>query len=264
MYRGFNLPIVMKEDHNDYTEWIRTGKNMFNEYSLTARPHIREFAIQENNLDGTAIQESWFPNIDADVFLSYSHDDLDQAYALAGYLYKHFKLKTFIDSAIWGYCDTLLREIDNDHCIIKGSALYSYWERNRSTAHVHMMLSTALTMMMDKTECVFFLNTPNSIQPFQQGSKTSSPWLYAENVATQTLRCNPPERYMRIEESFLGSDGSRQDLEKAFNVEYLIDISHLDDLTSTIMEKWVGLRNRPSHKLDILYELITPRKKKYI
>lgn len=46
---------------------------------------------------------------------------------------------------------------------------------------VHMMLSSALSTMIDKCECVFFLNTPSSLN---LNKKTESPWIYYElNIA---------------------------------------------------------------------------------
>lgn len=47
-----------------------------------------------------------------------------------------------------------------------------------------MMLSTALNNMIDSTECLFFLNTPNSISLSNEITNeqkfTYSPWLYSE------------------------------------------------------------------------------------
>ena len=62
-----------------------------------------------------------------------------------------------------GYCDDLLRQIDNEHCKKEDGKTYDYNLRNYTTSHVHMMLSTALTEMIDKTECIMFYNTPNSV-----------------------------------------------------------------------------------------------------
>ena len=56
--------------------------------------------------------------------------------------------------------------------------MYDYNKRNYSTSHVHMMLSTALTMMMDEAECVIFLNTPNALSTKDIVHKTESPWIF--------------------------------------------------------------------------------------
>lgn len=57
----------------------------------------------------------------------------------------------------------MLRQIDDKYCRNKTGDTYNYDRRNYSTSHVHMMLSTALTEMMNISECIMFFNTPNSV-----------------------------------------------------------------------------------------------------
>ena len=59
---------------------------------------------------------------------------------------------------------------------------YDYDKRNYSSSHVHMMLSIALSRMIDNCETVFFLNSENSICLSEEIDKerTSSPWIYNE------------------------------------------------------------------------------------
>jgi len=45
----------------------------------------------------------------------------------------------------------------------KDGKIYDYELRNYTTSHVHMMLSTALTEMIDNTECIMFYNTSLSV-----------------------------------------------------------------------------------------------------
>lgn len=116
------------------------------------------------------------------------------AIALAGWLWHNFKLKSFIDFCIWEFCDDLLRRIDHKYCL-NASNSFNYQKRNSSTSHVHMMLSVALSQMIDKTECIFFLNTPDSIKPYEGIEKTESPWLYSEISMTQIIRENKPKRF---------------------------------------------------------------------
>src|SRR5690606_35011062 len=130
----------------------------------------------------------WFPQIDADIFISHSHSDEKMAILLAGWLKETLGVYVFIDSCIWGYSNDLLRQIDNKHCLNPSGETYSYEKRNNSTSHVHMMLSTALNMMIDKTECLFFLNTPNSISTKEVISQTESPWIYSEISMSELVR----------------------------------------------------------------------------
>jgi hypothetical protein len=54
----------------------------------------------------------------------------------------------------------------------------------------YMMLASALTLMMDKTECVFFLNTPESIKTEDVIKKTASPWIYHEITMLHLIQKN--------------------------------------------------------------------------
>lgn len=69
--------------------------------------------------------------------------------------------------------------------------------RNYSTSHVHMMLSIALSRMIDKCESVFFLNSENSISIAEEISKerTASPWIYNELSLADMIKIRPINCY---------------------------------------------------------------------
>lgn len=66
-----------------------------------------------------------------------------------------FDLNMFIDKAIWGSADELLRVIDNKYYWKKQIQTYSYEKRNLTTSHIHAMLATSIYSVMDKTEVLF-------------------------------------------------------------------------------------------------------------
>ena len=88
-------------------------------------------------------------------FLSQSHADLNIAKTFAGWIYQEFGLITFIDSCVWNYANELINAIDRKYCK-KLSGYYDYDERNRSTSHIHMMLTGAPGQVLDQSECLFF------------------------------------------------------------------------------------------------------------
>ncbi|MGL5262686.1 MAG: hypothetical protein ACRC9P_09930, partial [Bacteroides sp.] len=122
---------------------------------------------------------------------------------LAGWLKNTFGLTVFIDSCVWGHSNDLLKEIDTNYCYQSESKVYNYQKRNYSTSHVHMMLSVALTQMIYNTECLFFLNTPNSITPKSIISQSESPWIYSEIATTRLIKLRKPREH-RVE-SVVGS-----------------------------------------------------------
>lgn len=260
MHRGFNVQIVaLKEDEN-YQNFHRIGKNLFDSKSKQVRPILNKFIQNDKALDGTSIQNAWFPLVEADIFLSHSHKSLDLALVLAGWFYEKFGLTTFIDSCIWGHADELIRELDLAHCKT-GPSLFSYELRNHSTAHVHMMLATALNMMIDKTESLFFLNNPNSIKSYGKIDKTESPWIYAEVAATHFLRDRLPDRLQLLLEetsNFSGDDN----ISKSLKIAHTVDLSNLNKLYFEDLEEWRKNLRKGIHPLDVLYRLHTPVIKK--
>ncbi|MEI6554227.1 MAG: hypothetical protein WCL70_01410 [Paludibacter sp.] len=266
MHKGFELflsedisPIFCKKLFENY---YPNEKQIFDSTNQRIERVISNFKSFSGNIDGTKMQANWFPQIRADIFLSHSHNDKDLAIAIAGWLRQEFGLKTFIDSCIWGHSKDLLKLIDNEFCSNKINnkiISYNYENRNYSTSHVHMMLSSALTNMIDNTECVIFLNTPNSITPEDVINKTFSPWIYTEILMTSLIRLKRIEEYRPkiTTESF-----SAIERRKELKVEYVINTDHLAKMSTRTLLDWK--KGWPIDKphldfkyfaLDKLYEL---------
>ena len=151
-----------------WEEYYNKGLKVYSAHKQKIKASLDKYLSIDGELKASEIEKDWFPSFKADVFLSHSHKDEKDVIALAGLL-NDMGLTAFIDSCVWGYADDLLRQIDNEYCVSKmnsdGSVdTYNYQRRNQSTAHVHMMLNGALMKMMDNTECLIVLNTPNSLK----------------------------------------------------------------------------------------------------
>jgi len=260
MYRGFNLNLNWQSKYDD--QFIDSGNKLFETNKNAVKETLKSFALDEGTLDGSKMQSNWFPKIQADIFISHSHKDQKRAIALAGWLYVKFGINSFIDSCIWGYADDLLKLIDDKHCYKKKSKTYDYKLRNYSTSHVHMMLTTALTMMIDNSECLFFLNTPNSISTSDIVRKTESPWIYAEIAMTQIIRQTIPERRLLRETKTFSKGGI---IDEKLKVEYDIDLAHLTNIDIQTLNSWKKstMDKNAGNSLDKLYEL-KPIKRQYI
>lgn len=264
MYIGYELLDLKKNSFNcDFSELLENGRQRYAKIKSKIEARINSFVLQGGNLDGAKMQANWFPQISTDVFISHSHSDEELAIAFSQWVYEAFGLDVFIDSCIWGYAGNLLKLIDNEYCLNPSGDTYNYNKRNDSTSHVHMMLSTALSMMIDKAECIIFLNTPNSIIPNEVISKTKSPWIYSEIAMTRLIRQKPIKDYRikRLTESF--SKGEKIE-DKTLTVEYAIDKDHLNELTTNNLcewkSKWIYRGKKYSsdykqHILDLLYQI---------
>lgn len=208
MYKRFNL--LMNNSDSLYSNNIQSYYDDGLEFLSKIKKSVGlDLALDDHdlrssdNISGDEIRDKWFPQFNFDVFLSHSHQDEKMAIALAGWLKHNFDLDAFIDSTVWGYCDELLGKLDNAYCR-SGDHTYSYEKRNKTTSHVHMMLSSALTKMLDQTECVIFLNTDHSIPEERvingnEVNNTYSPWIYHELLMSTTLEVKLPNRLYQSE-----------------------------------------------------------------
>jgi hypothetical protein len=247
MYRSFNLA-----DFNWSAVSADAGTNENDSNKRAVKAALEQFITGEK-IDGSKMCDYWFPEIKADVFISHAHEDTTNAIKLASFLKEHFRLNCFIDSCVWGYAGDLLKQIDDKFCLSPGGETYDYQKRNGSTAHVHMMLSSALGMMLDRTECIIFLETPVSITSDDATKKTKSPWLYLELGLLNILRQKEPKR-MRLE-SFSAK--------RAFanlQIEYVVELGNLATLNAEILQGWLATRRDARdagvHSLDLLYDIV--------
>lgn len=255
MFRGFKLNLDLDlEDRNNKTLFYK-GIEVLNETSQTFKDNIQDYISVDDILDGTMIQNEWFKQIDAEIFISHSHKNVDIALILAGWLDENFGIKAFVDSAIWGYADKLIKIIDDEYCKNRFSYTYNYKKRNYSTSHIHMMLSTALGLMIDKTECLFFLNTPDSILVEDTIQKTESPWLYSEITLSQIIRTKDKEIHRSIIEKGMIKEGT---INEGLQFRYKVGTNHLTDLNFNDLEDWLEKCRKETsieYSLDVLYDL---------
>lgn len=247
------------------------GEKLYKNYKQKAEKSLNDFLLKNGKIDGTALQDYWFGNIEADVFLSHSHKDKDDVIAFAGWLKREFGLTSFIDSCVWGYCDDLLKKIDDQYCKIEGKSSYYYESRNCTTSHVHAMLSSALSQMIDKTECIIFFNTPQSIVLDDEiKERTYSQWLYYELSMTKYIKTSIPERLIGKYKAAMESLDNKWMLCEAvlrkYSPEYDVEkyLGDMDDLDDDILFDWSDGHN-PSKQgkdaLDELYELCRLKQK---
>lgn len=203
--------------------------------------------IKQKLIDGTRLQEEWFPSecFDSlfDVFISHAHKDETKVKKLAGYLYKEYGLRSFIDSCYWGYVNELQLELDkwySEFTRSDGSKAYEYNTSNFMAANVHIMLSMALMKMMDACECLIFVDTDNSLKYRKGQTETPSPWIYEEIGFSNRLRVNIPFRYKdKVQVRICESKNSSRVALECFSAEnrqnaefnYNVDMRNFESLT---------------------------------
>lgn len=267
MFKGYNLELdkmdpqiflcVTDEELEELDKNHENLKNLLRD-KLT---HDLELPKDENGvIDGSRIINDWFPEYKADVFISHSHQDERTAKRLAVWLKKKFNLTVFIDSIIWGSSNALLKNIDDEYSLLRkdeNNITYNYDIRNLTTSHVHMMLSTALSDMIDQTECLIFLNTPESVTVNSSvNKKTYSPWIYNELKVASIVRKLKPSRG---EKTRFRTDSSNTVIKNSMDIGYSVDkeLSTMKQLDKNILIRWAdSYKVGEDHALDVLYSKV--------
>lgn len=244
--------------------------SVYNELERKVKKQLPVENIKNSFINGSRLQEEWFPTEDNcfHVFLSHSSRDTGIVKKFSYWLKSNLGLDCFIDSVYWKYSNQLLREIDDEWCKYYSKSakqyLYKYNNRNFSTSNIHCMLTMALVRMMSRCECVIFIDSENSIQ-YKFGedvNKTCSPWIYEEIEMAQQLRWVVPERMIRssiLDEHKIQKCFSLESEQPTFYYDVVLkdfiplSASVLSDIKRYVMSDIDGGKGEPA--LDKLYEI---------
>jgi len=238
MFSSFKLSITSDFFGNETNQDIATKYKCDKE---SIRQKLYEIIYGKDYIDGTLLQELWFPKIKSNIFISHSHKDEKLAIQLAGWLWDNFGLKTFIDSSVWEYADDLIKKLDDDYSFIsqdKNNTVYDYSICHCTCSHVYLMLTNALTKMMDETECLIFLNSENSLShdEYMKKENTRSPWIYTELELAKMIKRRELDYYRTdewVEHKFAN--------ESAYpDIRYEIDTGELIDINDKDLKYWAG------------------------
>lgn len=276
MFSGYNLKIkkcFFKNKKKSFEEYIEIGEQHLNSQINDYKNGLNQY-VHNGTINGSELQSGIFPTVDADIFISHSHNDKNLANALAGWLHEDFGLDVFIDSNVWGYSEELLEIINSKYSNKRRDTdrgyLYDHQACNIASQHVNIMLSIALQKMIDKVECIMLLNTDNSISVFNDDDKqfnsTYSPWIYSEIICTQIVRKKSLLYYRDYSKLCHANESVSEEYRSCFSLEiaYNVSLLHLTELDTNDLDEWDlnWLYNRScydkNYPLDALYSFKHP------
>lgn len=159
---------------------------------------FKSYLKNHSAIDGQLIESTWFPKIDADIFISHSHKDYQYARNISHFLHKEYNIKCFIDSDIWGFADDLIQ------ILLDNTKLVTEKTRSIYYSNVYLMLMNSLREMIDKTDLFLFLDSHNSIKKGNSDWQTLSPWIYSEIQTVKSLKRRTPSYYdTSVEKRFI-------------------------------------------------------------
>ncbi len=274
MYKGYHFSMANELLPHYFLraeEYKRIGR---------AQKEVAQKVIQEKILSGKWViagdktESEWFPQLKKHVFISHSHKDEDAALLVAGLLKDRLGIDAFVDSAAWGCYRGLAK------CLYEVAKrgypnITSQQDtqlRMSATVHAHCMLSKSLIQMMDRCECLMFLDTPSSVGLHNiniAGSSTFSPWIYTEIEASRVLRRYRYPRSM-LKAANEGLRSFARGEEARVQVVYPLNLEHLDKLSPRMLIQWAANAQeimgrladdqyRPYQLLDELYRISARR-----
>lgn len=259
MVTGYNLRL--DKNTSEFLDYVELGKNHLNTQKAKTTEYLQKYII-DGIADGTHIERDWFPQIDADIFISHSHTDEKLAQGLAGWLNHTFGLNCFIDSCVWGYSDEILEKINDAYSDRQGKptggCTYDHKKCNTASKHVNTMLTIALHKMIDKAEVTLLLNTQNSISKYADvyQKATYSPWIYSEIVCTEIVRKKTISEYRdnKILEHYIEKSEFRND---GFSAAYEVSLGHLKEMDMQCLKEWKNSyeKHKVKYALDSLYKI---------
>lgn len=243
MFRGFNIvgasnqifsELQYEGGHDTHDVLLKFGKSVGEKYKNSIESAIESIEREGRvEISGNKVEGLCFPHLPFQAFISHSHSDEQVALELAGFLKDWCGIDAFVDSCAWNYRDEIIERIVKVAVGGRRLAADEYLNLHLSVAsHVDCMLNKALISMIDECECLFFLNTPNSIPSTKLGSVTYSPWIYTELEASRVIRKRKSDRRLGIIKEAFSLD------ESPYVIKYDVRLDHLFTLSPEKVVSW--------------------------
>ncbi len=199
--KAFKVDLDSRENQSILKSSTRCSNNQAHQINEATKKIYELIKNAKHSNDGIVlnhnkIKEAFFspfkPQLkNAQVFLSHSHADKNEALEIKDYLESQTKHKVFIDSLFWDYKDDVLNE------------LAEYDDISRIKDAFTLILRESLECMIKKCPYFVFLQSKNSVSLNQDLLKiTYSAWIYEELRIAHSISAISESRPIPMMESF--------------------------------------------------------------
>ncbi|MFP5952671.1 toll/interleukin-1 receptor domain-containing protein [Helicobacter pylori] len=176
--KAFRVDLDSSENQSILKPIARPFNNQAHQVNEAAKKIYELIKNAKHSNDGIVlnhnkIKEAFFspfkPQLkNAQVFLSHSHADKNEALEVKNYLESETNHKVFVDSLFWDYKDDVLNE------------LAKYDDISRIKDAFTLILRESLQDMIEKCPYFVFLQSKNSVSNQELSRITYSAWIYEE------------------------------------------------------------------------------------
>ena len=179
MMNKFHLGLTFQSGIGSYNIDNYKIEEWFQKQIQNHNNNIISFINKYGELSADEILKKIFPTPpQANIFISHSHDDIDEAKMLAFTLANEFHENVFIDEYVWGSADNLLDQINlNAYDVI--SDTYDIDQSCLNASSIYILLANAISKVIHQCKFFIFLKSHNSLGCLTPGH-TRSPWIYFE------------------------------------------------------------------------------------
>lgn len=265
----------LRSDLDNYkkSSFVHSDKLMYDGINVNDRDRliteIKNYIKDNDVINTETIINKLFPTKTPHLFISHKSEDAKEAITLANILHSKFGIESFIDSQVWHHINDIQKILD-DEFSKKRENLYDYKKCNIVSSNIFSMLSSSLYRTIDDSDGFIYIDRNDAHEDIGISKsnminiKTESPWIYLENIYTNSLRIKQHNRKkIMLEKAGLNnyaadsqvSTESRKEPKFIYSTD-LVNAVEIKSLNNAFNVQYDKTKKHPLEGLDYFYSII--------
>ncbi|ELA3333949.1 hypothetical protein RFL90_005110 [Klebsiella pneumoniae] len=265
----------LRSDLDNYkkSSFVHSDKLMYDGINVNDRDRliteIKNYIKDNDVINTETIINKLFPTKTPHLFISHKSEDAKEAITLANILHSKFGIESFIDSQVWHHINDIQKILD-DEFSKKRENLYDYKKCNIVSSNIFSMLSSSLYRTIDDSDGFIYIDRNDAHEDIgisksnMVNIKTESPWIYLENIYTNSLRIKQHNRKkIMLEKAGLNnyaadsqvSTESRKEPKFIYSTD-LVNAVEIKSLNNAFNVQYDKTKKHPLEGLDYFYSII--------